>query len=111
MPRCEDCFHKNACLSMFEAATGFEFELGESSADRCDDFIPTADVVPRGEEARKVLDELQMRINGAIGGWKNERKVAYTNMQIEMIDFRVGALRYCLHEISELKKKYTEKSK
>lgn len=89
MPRCEDCFHKNACLSMFEAATGFEFELGEESAGRCDDFIPTDNVVPMKEVERIMKEHIDFR--------KEEG-----DARAEI------ALEQALSEIIELRKKYTE---
>lgn len=62
-------------------------------------------VVPKSEVA-KIFEEIELFLNKAIDGWRKERKVAYNDRQIEMIDFRNGAFKYCLHEIAELKKKY-----
>ena len=56
--------------------------------------------------AKKIFEEIELFLNKAIDGWRKERKFAYNDRQIEMIDFRNGALKYCLHEIAELKKKY-----
>ncbi len=56
----------------------------------------------------KAFAELELILNKAIDGWKKEAKFTYNLEQIEKILFRIGGLRYCLHEISELKKKYTE---
>lgn len=98
---------------------------------------PTADVVPRDEVemhgasyyfkleqaiessqrfmaehdaalAKKIFGEIELFLNKAIDGWRKERKFAYSDRQIEMIDFRNGAFKYCLHEIAELKEKYTK---
>ena len=49
MAECKDCFHYNACSTMFEEALGLTLPFGEHSADRCNDFIPAEDVVPRAE--------------------------------------------------------------
>ena len=65
-------------------------------------------VVPKSEVA-KIFEEIELFLNKAIDGWRKERKVAYNDRQIEMIDFRNGAFKYCLHEIAELKKKYSTK--
>ena len=62
-------------------------------------------VVPKSEVA-KIFEEIELFLNKAIDGWRKERKVAYNDRQIEMIDFRNGTFKYCLHEIAELKKKY-----
>lgn len=66
------------------------------------------DVVPKSEVA-KIFEEIELFLNKAIDGWRKERKVAYNDRKIEMIDFRNGAFKYCLHEIAELKKKYATK--
>lgn len=69
------------------------------------DELPTADVAPKSE-VEKIFAEIELFLNKAIDGWRKERTVAYNDRQIEMIDFRNGAFKYCLHEIAELKKKY-----
>ena len=61
----------------------------------------------RGEVAKEIFEDIELLINKAIYDWRNERKFAYNDRQIEMIDFRNGAFRFCLHEIAKLKKKYT----
>lgn len=58
--------------------------------------------------AREIFEEIELFLKKAIDGWRKERKFAYNDRQIEMIDFRNGAFKYCLHEIAKLKKKYTE---
>ena len=72
--------------------------------------FPTADVVPRAE-VEKIFEEIELFLNKAIDGWKKERRSCYHNRDIEMIDFRNDAFKYCLNEIAELKKKYTEEKK
>lgn len=65
-------------------------------------------VIPKSD-VEKIFEEIELFLNKAIDGWEKERKVAYNDRQIEMIDFRNGAFKYCLHEIAELKKKYSTK--
>ena len=62
----------------------------------------------KAEVAREIFEEVELFLNKAIDGWKKERRFCYHNRDIEMIDFRNDAFKYCLNEIAELKKKYTE---
>ncbi len=103
------------------------------------DNTPTADVVPKSEYdrlkklfkdmtqeakgylnrlygiradvAREIFEEIELFLNKAIDGWRKEISFACDSRKIEMIDFRIGAFKYCLYEIAELKKKYTEGGK
>lgn len=59
MPTCKDCFHWNACKKMLEAMWGHSVPSGyEGGADRCEDFISAADVVPRAEVGEHLEDLL-----------------------------------------------------
>ena len=53
MAECKNCFHYNACSTIFEESFGLKLpfgeHIGENSADRCKDFVSTADVVPKSE--------------------------------------------------------------
>lgn len=42
---CRDCFHWKACKSMLEASGYSVSEMFKGSAERCNTFAPTADVV------------------------------------------------------------------
>lgn len=59
MATCKDCFHWNACKKMLEAMWGHSVPSGyEGGADRCEDFISAADVVPRAEVGEHLEDIL-----------------------------------------------------
>lgn len=48
MATCKECFHKEACFKMLEEGMGFKIPDGyEGGADRCDTYLPAADVVSR----------------------------------------------------------------
>ena len=53
MAECKDCFHYNACATMYEAAIGSKPKFITHNADRCNDFIHAADVVPKSEVAKE----------------------------------------------------------
>ena len=112
MAECKDCFHYNACSTMYEAATGSKPTFITHNADRCNDFIPTADVVPRSEVARKIFEEIEREINDAL---KSNYKVLPIIEESEALWNRVGgkidALRGIGGFIEELKEKYSEDKK
>ena len=88
MATCKDCFHWNACKKMLEAMWGHSVPSGyEGGADRCEDFISTADVAPRAEVAREIFEEIEQtcRVCGAF-----------------------GVRGYIMDDVANLKKKYTE---
>ncbi len=102
-----------ACEPVFNGrangkSVAYGTELGLKSAISFAETLATADVAPKSEVAREIFEEIELFLKKAIDGWRKERKFAYNDRQIEMIDFRNGAFKYCLHEIAELKKKYTE---
>ena len=70
--------------------------------------IDNVEVETALEVAREIFEEVELFLNKAIDGWKKERRFCYHNRDIEMIDFRNDAFKYCLNKIAELKKKYTE---
>ena len=101
-----ECVNANTGKGNYRGETLMNYEVADMIED-CIDNAPTADVVPKSEIAREIFEEIELFLNKAIDGWRKERKVAYNDRQIEMIDFRNGAFKYCLHEIADLKKKYT----
>lgn len=59
MATCKDCFHWNACKKMLEAMWGHSVPSGyEGGADRCEDFISAADIAPRAEVAREIIEDV-----------------------------------------------------
>ena len=71
------------------------------------DNIPTVDVVLKSS-VDGFIEELELCLNKAIDDWHKERRFCSNNRQIEMIDFRNDAYKYCLYVIAELRKKYVE---
>ena len=79
--------------------------------DNMGKLISAAKNGAKQEVARKIFEEIELFLNKAIDGWKKERKFHCHDRDIrdiERIDFRNDAFKYCLYEIAELKKKYTE---
>ena len=74
------------------------------------DNIPTADVVPKSS-FNGFIEELELCLNKAIDSWHKERRFCSNDRQIEMIDFRNDAFKYCLYVIAELRRKYVEEGK
>lgn len=59
MARCKDCFHWEACKEMYEAMGNSLPGDFSGSAERCNTFVPSADVVPKSE-----IDELKTKLEG-----------------------------------------------
>ena len=62
MATCKDCFHWEACKMMCEAMRIIVCDDFQGSADRCENFVNTADVAPRAELAREIFEELDKKI-------------------------------------------------
>lgn len=82
----------------------YDFALVEAPETERERIIRTA----KDEVAREIFEEIELFLNKAIDGWRKERRFCYHDKDIEMIDFRNDAFKYCLYEIAELKKKYAE---
>ena len=91
MATCKDCFHWEACKTMCEAMRIIVCDDFQGSADRCENFVNTADVAPRAEVAREIFEEIEKHL--------------FVIAPIEEFD---GWARIQLADIMRLKKKYTE---
>ncbi len=120
MATCKDCFHWNACKKMLEAMWGHCVPSGyEGGADRCEDFINTADVAPRAEVAREICCKIEEEIVAALESNYRARKehierngeLVYDTELLLEINGKINALRGIEGFVEELKKKYAEGEK
>ena len=86
MARCEDCLHFEVCQAL-EQGNG----IMRVHPLYCGFYKPTADVVPRAELAREILEEM-------------EKELAECDCVDRVFDTFVNLT------IAELKKKYTEEN-
>ena len=128
MATCKDCFHWNACKKMLEAMWGHSVPSGyEGGADRCEDFISTADVVPRAEveKLHEVIfkkEDLMQKIAEERNKYADELEAVKDNNEhlkaevareifkdLDEIAETDGCVYYLYStELTELEKKYTE---
>ena len=124
MARCEDCLHYNLCVDI--ETRHLKIILIGDKAERCKQFTPTADVVPKSEVDlyRKQVDELEDELASTYDKLEtaktdvartfrkrmNEKMGKHTHLLVKEYVQRI--LREVEKEMvgdnAELKKKYTE---
>ena len=93
MARCKDCIHFEPCLLLCQIRTGL---CGDNADKVCKMFKPTADVVPRAEVAREIINYIVQHCGGVTS---------------DNVEFEIGyltAMNKVLATLIELKKKYTK---
>ena len=110
MAECKDCFHYNACSTIFEESLGLPLPCGKHNADRCNDFIQAADVVPKSEVERlqKALDAYE-ETSGLKQAKAEIAREIFEEIENFIPRFMVGYFSYesLTEGIAEIKKKYT----
>ena len=123
MAKCKECFHWNACKKMLKTYWGHCVPSDyEGGADRCEDFISTANVIvltgiieghpdPVGEPGDSAIDVAKLEVAREIF-----EEIEKKSCTISETNFAAGHTRVICYQISsetlqELKKKYTEGQK
>ena len=101
---CKGCIHYECCCGWTSKEA---VDMASETASPCNYFKDNSDVVPKTEIV-KIFEEIELPIRKAIEGWRIENKCHSDRKENEMIEFRIGGFEYCLYEIDQLKKKYTE---
>ena len=91
MATCKDCFHWEACKMMCEAMRIIVCDDFQGSADRCENFVNTADVAPMAEVAREIFEEIRDLIRFTM---EPNSTTLYAKIEFEKLE--------------ALKKKYTQ---
>lgn len=117
MATCKDCFHWNACKKMLETYWGHCVPSDyEGGADRCEDFISTANVIvltgiieghpdPVGEPGDSAIDVAKLEVAREI--FEEIEKIV-----VKRTTFSGNIYALLLKkDFAELKKKYTEGQK
>lgn len=113
MARCKECIHYEICakegrLTQIDAHTWEDYNQLDDVERFCNNFIGTADVVPKSEVekakqeiAREIFEEIEKTARAALILLKFESDENIRNAKKEYYEDLIGY-------IAELKKKYTE---
>ena len=101
-----DCVNEVTSKCNYRGDTLMDYEVADMIED-CIDNAPTADVAPKSEVAREIIDDIEMYVLGIKSGKEIIEKTTPKIYRLKRKDYMEAVLEH----LAIIKKKYTEGNK